>query len=47
MSRMLVRLGIALAVLLAALVLLFPTDAVVRRVLARYTPAGAAAPSFE
>lgn len=47
MSRMLVRLGIALAVLLAALVLLFPTDAVVRRVLARYTPAGAAAPAFE
>jgi len=47
MSRLLVRVGIALAVLLAALVLLFPTDAVVHRLLARYTPAGRPAPTFE
>ena len=47
MSRVLVRVGIALAVLVAALVLLFPTDAVVHRLLARYTPAGRPAPTFE
>ena len=47
MSRLLVRAGIALAVLVAALALLFPTHAVVRSLLARYTPAGMAAPDFE
>jgi type II secretion system protein N len=46
-SRPLVRVAVVVAVLLAALVLLFPTDAVVQRLLARYTPAGRPAPTFE
>ena len=47
MRRLLVRGGVALAVLAAALALLFPTDAVVRQLLFRYTPAGMAPPAFE
>jgi len=47
MSRLLARVGVAVAVLAAALALLFPTDAVVQRLLARYTPAGMASPAFE
>ena len=47
MSRLLTRVAVAVAVLAAALALLFPTDAVVQRLLARYTPAGLAPPAFE
>lgn len=47
MSRLLVRVGVVVAVLAAAIALLFPTGAVVRRLLARSTPAGAATPTFE
>ncbi len=47
MRRRLIRVGGALLVLAAALVLLFPTDAVVRRLLAGFTPAGMAPPAFE
>ena len=47
MSRLAVRAAIAVALLVVAVVLLFPTDAFVRRLLARYTPAGVAPPAFE
>ena len=47
MSRLLVRAGVALAAVVVALALLFPTNAVVRHLLARFTPAGMAPPAFE
>jgi type II secretion system protein N len=46
-TRLLARAAVAIAVLLVALALLFPTDAVVRRLLARNTPAGMPTPAFE
>jgi type II secretion system protein N len=46
-SRLVARAAVAVAVLVAALVLLFPTNAVVTRLVARYTPAGMAPPAFE
>jgi type II secretion system protein N len=46
-SRLLVRAGVAAAVLALALMLLFPTDAFVQRLLARYTPPGMPPPAFD
>ena len=47
MTARVVRIGAALLLLAAAVALLFPTDALVRSLLARFTPAGMAPPSFE
>jgi type II secretion system protein N len=46
-KRFLVRAAVVLAALVVALALLFPTNAVVGHVLARFAPAGIAPPAFE